>query len=287
MERLVIVGPGRVGLSLGQALVEADAVRSLLFFGRHPDPPEHALFREGVADYRYGVEHPPEGTTAVLLTVPDRSLREMADLLAARGRTEEGTPALHCSGALGAEPLEPLHHMGYQVGTLHPLQAVASADTGARRLTGAAFALSGEPGAMAAGRRIVQALSGAVLPVPTRLRPLYHAAAVLASNYLVVLLREAETLLRDAGTSEEEAREALVALASGTVANAAELGFEAALTGPVVRGDADVLDLHLRTLPDSVRDLYARLGLRALDHTRQPLPPDVRGALRDLLERNS
>ncbi|TVP76372.1 MAG: DUF2520 domain-containing protein [Gemmatimonadales bacterium] len=287
MERLVIVGPGRVGLSLGQALHEADAVRSLIYHGRHPDPPEHALFRGGVAEYRYGVERPPEGTTAVLLTVPDHSLREMAELLAARGDTREGTPVLHCSGALGAEPLEALHRAGYQVGTLHPLQAVASAETGARRLAGAAFAVSGEPGALAAGRRLVQALSGAVLSVPTRLRPLYHAAAVLASNYLVVLLREAEGLLRDAGTSQEEARTALLALASGTISNATELGFGEALTGPVVRGDADVLDLHLRTLPEPVRSLYAQLGLRALEQTDRPLPPDVRGAIRDLLQRNT
>lgn len=287
MERLVIVGPGRVGLSLGEALHRADAIRSLTYFGRHPEPPPHALFDAGVADYRYGVEHPPESTTAVLLTVPDHSLRQMAELLAARGRTTGGIPVFHCSGALGAEPLEALHRAGYQVGTLHPLQAVASSKTGAKRLLGAAFALSGEPGALAAGRRIVQALSGVVLTVPTRLRPLYHAAAVLASNYLVVLLREAEVLLEEAGASPDEAREALLALANGTVANAGELGFEEALTGPVVRGDAGVVDLHLRTLPDGVRKLYAELGLLALAQTKQPISPDVRGTLKELLGRHT
>jgi predicted short-subunit dehydrogenase-like oxidoreductase (DUF2520 family) len=283
MERLIIVGPGRIGLSLGAALVKADAVASLEFWGRTSDPPAHPLFLDGVATYRHGVEQPPPGTTAVLLTVPDRVLAEMAEVLAARGTPPEGTPVLHCSGALGADPLGALHARGYQVGTLHPLQTVAHPLTGSERLFGASFAVSGEPGALAAARRIVGELGGRAITVPTARRPLYHAAAVLASNYLVVLLKSAARLFEDAGASPEEAEAALTALARGTLENATALGLDRALTGPVSRGDLDVVDLHLRTLEPEDRDLYAALGRRALDMARPRLDPDVAGSLDELL----
>jgi predicted short-subunit dehydrogenase-like oxidoreductase (DUF2520 family) len=283
MERLIIIGPGRVGLALGAALVEADAVASLAYWGRAPEPPDHPLFTDGVATYRYGVELPPSATTAVFLTVPDAMLEEIAEVLAARGTPPDGTPVFHCSGALGADPLGALHARGYQVGTLHPLQAIANPHTGAGRLKGASFAISGEPGALAAARRIVAELSGRAITVPTSRRPLYHAAAVLASNYLVVLLRTAAQLFEEAGASPEEAEAALTALARGTLENATALGLDRSLTGPVSRGDLEVVGLHLRTLSPDDRELYAALGRRALEMARDRLDPGVADHMSELL----
>jgi predicted short-subunit dehydrogenase-like oxidoreductase (DUF2520 family) len=284
MERLVIVGPGRIGLSLGAALVEAGAVATLEYRGRHPEPPDHPLFSEGTATWAYGMEVPAKGTTAVLLTVPDRVLGEVAEVLAARGEPPEGTPVLHCSGALGADPLAPLHARGYQVGTLHPLQAIAHPADGPRRLLGASFAVSGEPGALAAARRLVGALGGRALPIPTARRPLYHAAAVLASNYLVVLLRTAARLLEEAGAPPEDAERALVRLARGALENVEERGLQHALTGPVSRGDPEVVGLHLRALSPEDAELYALLGLQALETARPALGVAEAAALEELLQ---
>jgi predicted short-subunit dehydrogenase-like oxidoreductase (DUF2520 family) len=279
MERLVIVGPGRVGLALGGALERSGEVESLVFWGRRPEPPDHPLFDDGRATYRYGVEVPDAGTTAVILAVPDRVLPEIAEVLAARGAPHPGTPVLHCSGALGAEPLAPLHARGYQVGTLHPLQAIANPLSGAARLEGATFAVSGEPGALAAARRLVRALDGRAIPVPTARRPLYHAAAVMASNFLVVLLETASRLLEEAGATPEEAEAALLSLARGTLENAEQLGLERSRTGPVARGDAEVVGLHLRTLSGEDRALYLALARRALELVRPTLPDAAVAAL--------
>lgn len=282
MERLVFVGPGKVGLALGYALAQADAVGSLTYHGRHEDPPPHPLFGQRLAEYRYGLERPPEGTTAVFLTVPDRALGEMAMALAARGEAPPGCVAFHCSGALGADPLEPLHRRGYSVGTFHPLQAVANSVVGAERLVGSSFALSGSPEALAVARRIVSALGGQGLQVPTTHRPLYHAAAVLASNYVVVLLGEAARLLMAAGTSREEAERALASLARGVLDDVGELGSARSLTGPVRRGDVETVGLHLRILEERDRELYALLGRRALDRVRGELEPEVAAELERL-----
>lgn len=285
MERLVFIGPGRMGLALGYALVQAEVVDSLIYHGRRPEPPSHPLFLQGRAEYRYGLERPAPGTTAVLLTVPDRVLPELAMALAGRGPAPEGCVALHTSGVQGADPLEPLHHAGYPVGTLHPLQAVAHAVTGAERLMGSGFALSGNVEALAVARRLVQALGGRGITVPTARRPLYHAAAVFASNYVAVLMARAVRLLEEAGASNLEAREVLVALARGTLENVADLGADRALTGPVVRGDLETVDLHLRTLGPEDASLYATLGRQALAQARDGLPADVAGELDELFRR--
>jgi len=287
LERLVMVGPGRMGLALGYALVHAEAVKSLVYMGRRPDPPSHPLFHQGIAEYRYGLERPPEGTTALFLTVPEPVLPEIAGALAARGPAPEGCPVIHTSGVQGGEPLAALNRVGYRVGTLHPFQDVAHPITGADRLLGAGFAVSGEREALSVIRRIVDALGGRCLLIPTHRRPLYHAAGVLGSNYLVVLMSEALRLLVQAGIPEEDAFPSLVALARGAVENVAELGFSTALTGPIGRGDVDTVDLHLRTLSTSDASLYADLGRLTLERTRAAIPPEVADQLETLFQRHT
>jgi predicted short-subunit dehydrogenase-like oxidoreductase (DUF2520 family) len=97
-------------------------------------------------------------------------------------------------------------------------------------------------------------------------RALYHSAAVLASNYVDVLLAKAVELLREAGWSEREAIEGVVPLAEGVLTNVRHRGPVAALTGPVRRGDVNTVERHLAALQGApVADLYRMLGLIALE----------------------
>ena len=98
MERLYFVGPGRMGIALGYALIQADAVESLTYCGRRPEPPSHPMFNQGLARYVYGIERPEAGTTALILTVPDDALAETAEHVAAQGEAPEG-----CEPAILAE----------------------------------------------------------------------------------------------------------------------------------------------------------------------------------------
>jgi len=265
-DQVVIVGPGRMGLAMGAALTQVGAVRRLVFFGRELEPPPHPLFDAGahVAEYRIGPGPVPEGTTIVLVAVPDDRIAEVAQSLARAGQAPPGCVALHLSGALSTDALAPLHAAGYPVGSLHPLQAVADPWSGGDRLIGSAFAIAGEPPAMAAGRRLIYALQGRALVVPPTLRPHYHAAAVFASNYLVALVAAAARLLGYAGVGEGDALPALLPLIRGTLDNLEHLGPAAALTGPIARGDVDTVRLHLARLSPDDRALYCALGREAL-----------------------
>ncbi|CAN5743198.1 Rossmann-like and DUF2520 domain-containing protein [soil metagenome] len=272
---VVIIGPGRMGLALGSALRQHDVVGRLIFFGRGYEPPPHPLFdphpltgdveaAASGAEYRALPSQPPPGTNLVILAVPDAALPEIAYDLTMMGPAPPGCVVLHLSGALSTDVLAPLHGAGYAVGSVHPLMAVADPWLAGERLTGAAFAMGGEPAALAAARRMALALGGLPLVISPQLRPLYHAAAVIASNYLVAITGLAARLLQEAGVPDGDALPALLPLLRGTLDNIEQLGVPASLTGPIARGDTDTIRLHLARLSPGDRVLYCGLGLELL-----------------------
>lgn len=277
---VVIVGAGRMGLALGSALRQQDALSRLVYFGRAHEPPPHPIFDPfpvdgdvdvpvARAEYRQLPAQPAAGTHIIILAVPDNALPEVAYDLAQMGPAPGGCVALHMSGALSTDVLGPLHSAGYAIGSIHPLMAVADPWLAGERLLRAAFALGGEPAAIAAGRRIVSALGGLPLVIASAMRPLYHAAAVLASNYLVALTAAAARVLGEAGVTADDALPALLPLLRGTLDNIEQLGMPAALTGPIARGDSDTVRLHLARLSVADRVLYCGLGLELLRLARE------------------
>jgi predicted short-subunit dehydrogenase-like oxidoreductase (DUF2520 family) len=280
LDHVVIIGPGRMGLALGAALRQVEAVDRLIFYGRGYEAPPHPIFdphplpgdvdaASAGAEYRTWPSQIPPDTNVVILAVPDRALPEVAHDLAAGGGAPPGCVALHLSGALSTDALAPLHNAGYTVGSMHPLMAVADPWLAADRLIGIAFAMSGEPVAIGAARRLVYSLEGLALVIPAIQRPLYHAAAVMASNYLVALTGAAVRMLGEAGVDSDDALRALLPLLRGTLDNIAQLGVPAALTGPIARGDVDTVRLHLARLSAVDRVLYCGLGLELLRLARE------------------
>lgn len=266
-DSLCIIGPGRMGLSLGSLLHEAGV--PLRFVGRHPDPPDHPLFRGSPAPVRYTRSLAPSpDITGVLIAVPDREVGAVAQRLAEGGDLWP-IPVLHLSGALELDVLAPLSRVGASVGSLHPLAAVPDPERGAERLRGAPFGIEGEGAALRLAERVVRTAGGRSLRIPPGGKPLYHAAAVLASNHLVALLAVAERLMARAGIPPEQARPVLADLARGAAENVAERGPVQALTGPFVRGDAETIRLHLGRLSAEERALYCLLGRDLLRLARQ------------------
>lgn len=281
---VLIVGPGRAGTALGYALVQAEAVDSLTVCGRRPEPPSHPLFVQGLASYVFGLVRPAEGTSAVFLAVPDDVVPGMAHALAGQGDAPGGCAAFHLSGALATDVMAPLHARGYEVGSFHPLQAIANPVSGAERIAGSYMAVTGTPGAVAVARRLAAALGSPVLTVAETRRPLYHAAAVMASNFLPPLLDVACRMLEQAGVPADEAMPALLPLVRGTLTNVEEMGLAAAVTGPIPRGDVETVALHLRALEADDLKLYALLGRHLARLAGDRLDDDVRRQILEILE---
>ncbi len=217
-----IVGPGRAGTSLALALTNAGwDVGPML--GRTDDPSSAAA-----------------GVDLLVLATPDDEIRGVARAI----EPDASTVVAHLSGARGLEVLAPHDRRA----AVHPLVALPTPELGAKRLIGGWFAVAGDP---LAGE-VVRALRGRSFAVDDADRATYHAAAVIASNHLVALLGQVERLANDVGVPFE----AYLELATDTLANVAELGPRAALTGPAARGDEATIRRHLRALPVDERRAY-------------------------------
>ncbi len=202
----------------------------------------------------------------VLLAVRDDSIDPLVERLVEAGAARRGQVFLHLSGARTAETLGRLRRFGAKVGSMHPLMTVsADPKRAARHFRGAAFAIEGDAAAVRAARAMALSLGGEPVVIRGDAKARYHAGAVFASNYVVVLLDVAQRLLESAGFSARAARRALAPLTAASVANEAAQGAAAALTGPIVRGDVETIRRHLAGLDPKTRRLYAELGRATLE----------------------
>jgi predicted short-subunit dehydrogenase-like oxidoreductase (DUF2520 family) len=202
-------------------------------------------------------------TSRILICVTDSAIDSVARLLGDfRGA------ALHTCGAKGPEALSALRSKGVPCGVIHPLQTIADGPDAAAALRGIAFVASGDEAAHAWAGQIATAVGGRILHVSDEARPLYHAAAVMASNYVVALLGAAQELLVEAGVEPGEALLALGPMARQSVDNTIRRGATGALTGPIERGDASTVAAHfcfLERAPERIRELYRAAGWQALE----------------------
>ena len=230
MNSIAIVGRGRMGTALS---------RSLRAAGHRVEGP-------------LGRDANPAGVDAVLLCVPD------AEIARAAAAVPPGPLVGHCSGATTLEPLT-----GHEAFSLHPLMTV-TADGAV--FAGAGAAVTGStPRALAFATELAETLEMRPVEIPDEDRAAYHAAASIASNFLVTLEAAAEQVLG-------HDRDLLVPLVRATVDNWAKLGAEKALTGPIARGDEITVQRQRRAVAERAPELL-------------PLWDALVGATRDVKER--
>ncbi len=207
-----------------------------------------ARLRERGLDVKAAARDVAADADLVILAVPDGAIRDVAASLPI------GPWVAHLSGATTLDALDP-HERRFSV---HPLQTL-STERGPEQLDGAWGAVTAESDeAMARAEWLANALGLRAFPLQDADRPLYHAAAVIAGNYLVTLYRSAARLCEEVGAPPE----ALVPLMERTIAN----GF--VLTGPIARGDWATVDAHLAALAERAPDLVPLY--RALAEATRP-----------------
>jgi predicted short-subunit dehydrogenase-like oxidoreductase (DUF2520 family) len=247
--RAGIVGAGQAGAALGHGLVRAgvNVVAVMSRTGRSAESLAAALGARAVADLG------AVGASAelVVLAVPDDVLAGVAAALPAR----YGHKVLHCSGAVGMEVLDPARDAGASVGVLHPVTPLvppAAPETLAGKPMG--IEAAGDPGWIVA---LACALGGVPVSLAGVDRPLYHAAAAMSANLVVAMCATAVEVFERAGLSRDDAETLVGSLVTATARNVATRGPVAALTGPVRRGDAEVLDRHIKALARLEPDVLA------------------------------
>jgi predicted short-subunit dehydrogenase-like oxidoreductase (DUF2520 family) len=188
----------------------------------------------------------------VFITTPDDAIESVVGAL--RWRPESAV--VHTSGAAALAPLAAAREQGAAVGSLHPLQTFADRDS-PPSLEGIVFAVEASGALREQLLGIVADLGGTPVELRPEERALYHASAVLVSNYSVTLIKLATDLWLRFGWERPAALRALLPLLAGTLRNLETQGLPAALTGPVARGDAPTVAQHLAALDAAAPGLAA------------------------------
>jgi predicted short-subunit dehydrogenase-like oxidoreductase (DUF2520 family) len=248
--RVGVVGTGRVGSVLGAALVRAGhpvvAASGVSTASRR----RAERFLPGVP-----IQAPDEVVAAadfVLLAVPDDALRPLVAGLAATDAWRAGQMVAHTSGAYGIGVLDPAAARGVLPLALHPVMTFVDRPEDLDRLVGASFGVTAPDELRPVAEAVVVELGAEPVWVPESARPLYHAALSMGANHLVTLVNDAVESLEQAEI--EPAARLIAPLLSAALDNALRLG-DAALTGPVARGDVATLSAHLSTLRGRTPDL--------------------------------
>ncbi|MBM3133173.1 MAG: DUF2520 domain-containing protein, partial [Chloroflexi bacterium] len=229
--KLGFIGAGVVGTALAVRLREKDyavvavASRTQSSTKRLADSVEgcRALeSKQAVAD----------AADMVFITTPDDAIPRVVSEI----KWRKGQGVVHCSGADSLDVLEKAKVDGAHVGGFHPLQTFASVTHAIENLPGSTFALEAEGQTLATLKGMAEALEGQWVVLGPGDKVLYHAAAVMACNYMVTLVKMSTDLWQAFGATPSEAVRALRPLLQGTVNNISNVGLPNCLTGPIARG---------------------------------------------------
>ena len=200
----------------------------------------------------------------VFITTPDDVIPQVA----AEVKWHSGQSVVHCSGADSLDILNPAKESQAVVGAFHPLQTFANVTYAIKNIPGSTFALEGESSILETLKEMAEALEGHWIVLHPGDKVIYHASAVIVSNYLVTLMKLATDLWKGFGnTTTEEATQALLPLLKGTVSNIDNIGLPNCLTGPIARGDLGTIKKHIQALEEkspTLVSIYRELGLRTI-----------------------
>jgi len=207
----------------------------------------------------------------ILITTPDDAIssacKEIALCPAIKGKF-----VFHMSGAGGLNLLEPAKKAGATVASIHPLQSFSSIDQAIQNIPGSYFGITADKKAEMLAKKIVRDVGGIPFFISDEQKPLYHAAACFASNYLVSLLNVVESFYQAIGLTEKEAKKAYLPLVYGSLKNIELSDSITALTGPIARGDFGTVRKHITAISDNLpqyASLYSFLGLLTVKIAQQ------------------
>jgi len=287
--RVGIVGAGRVGTAFALALKRA-GLDVVAVASRSQESVDRLVAVAGLdpSVKSSGPEQVFERSDLILLSVGDDAIADVSRQVAAclagehgvqkcsrEGGADERPPAegrrrvvAHLSGALSSALLSPLRTLGASVGSLHPIKSFSSDPQTSADLSGVVATIEGDEEAVSTLKQIAKSLGMRATRIKSEAKPLYHAAACVASNYMVTLFALSHGMMTMCGMDPALAREALAQLVESTAQNILGQPPERALTGPIARGDVQTIKGHLAALQQldnaRIKTIYRLLGLETV-----------------------
>ncbi len=258
-----IIGCGKVGTVLGKFLIQSGYQLTGLTCRTH-ESAQKAAEIIGTQKFGTNISDILEDADIIFITTPDGNITSVCEEIVQCKEFNNNKIVLHCSGAHPSTILTSAQKIGASIGSMHPLQSFASSDASGNSFKGIIVAVEGDKKAVDAGCRMAEDLGSTILKIKTDAKVLYHAAAVVACNYLVTLQGLALSLMEKSGVSQKEAFSVLSPLIKGTLSNIEQNGVEKALTGPIARGDIETINRHITEIGKEMKELlplYKILGI--------------------------
>jgi predicted short-subunit dehydrogenase-like oxidoreductase (DUF2520 family) len=262
MQKLGFIGAGTVGTALAVRLNQSGYPVVAVSSRRRTSAESLARAIAGcrVFDNNQAVA---DNAELIFITTPDDAIAPVVSQV----KWHPGQSVLHCSGADSVDILQPAREAGAKLGAFHPLQTFASAQQAMENIPGSTFALEAEEPLLKTLKDMATALDGQWVELEAKDKVLYHAAAVIACNYLVTLVKLATDLWQTFGVPPPQATKALLPLLRGTLHNIDTVGIPQCLTGPIARGDIGTINKHLDALKATTPNLlstYRELGRQTI-----------------------
>lgn len=267
-ENVAIIGLGKAGTAVGYLLREAGYPIVAVTCRSHTSLRDRIRYTGGKAFTAEANAEAASLASCILIATPDDTISSVCIQIARQGGFQQGDKVIHMSGAGGIDLLDSARHAGASVASIHPIQSFADVEAAIRSIPRSTFGITADDAIREWSAELVRALGGIPFYVPETIKPLYHAAACMASNYLTTLIHMAEETYLSLGLSRDEAIRSFWPLVSGTLTNIETRGSIQALTGPISRGDSGTIEQHIRVLREKLPaylPAYCAMGLLTVD----------------------
>ncbi len=250
MKTLSIIGAGRVGQTLARVWHQQAVFRIGQVINRSPASTAHALAVIGAGTAASWSDLQPADIW--MLSVADDQISQAVAQLTASAVLRPGDVVFHCSGAKASLLLAPAAQAGAFTASVHPVRSFADPVQVAADFAGTICSLEGDGQALTLIEAALQAVAAQTVRIEAEHKLVYHAAAVMASNYLVTLMDTVLATYQAAGIPLEMAQAMAAPLARLSLENVFSLGAERALTGPIARGDMALVQQQATALTQAL-----------------------------------
>lgn len=260
-DSIAIIGLGKVGTAIGYLLRQAGYVICALV-DESPSAAQKAI-PYTAADVHSIPSLATLKTDCFIITTVDDAIAGVCSQLSKAGVFKPGNKVIHMSGVGGLDLLNPAREKGAFAASIHPVQSFADIDGAINAIPGSVFGVTANDEIKIWCVKLVEDLKGVPFFIQDADKPLYHAAACMASNYLTTLLHIVVEMYKILGLKNEDIARAYLPLVKGTLTNIENKGPIQALTGPIARGDMGTVEKHLKVIEAKMPqylDAYKELG---------------------------
>lgn len=251
MRKIVIIGAGQVGQTLGRLLHRSGKYKVVGVWDRNATHAWAAVsfIGPGVRIYKDKKEA-VQAADIIFITTPDDVIENICrEIFSGANSDSNDKIVIHCSGSQSSGILKSAkRHQGVYIASFHPMQTFADKAETAGNFKGTYCVYEGEPRALPAVKGIIRTLGGRPVKIKARDKTLYHIGCVFASNYLVAILKASGEFLKCCGLKNQDMLKSVQPLVNSSLRNIIALGPTAALTGPIARGDVRTIKNHVRSI---------------------------------------